>query len=249
MMSVDILMSGRTSRNARIFCLEPEQELKVEEEETQPREQARRPKEADVADLITVNGGSAETSDEGSRARPDSDPVEKESPSPGIPFDHPSQTLDSKQTEQAPAVQRSAAGSRLVWANADNGKNVSWKLAVKYCEELSKGRRDHWRLPTIEELQEQFKGARASLSQPKRSWLWSENKDSRKDAGNDSTQLKSGSKRKSRAGASSIQVTGPWLWSASKESEEKTWSYSRQLQRKVLQRLSFSQGMRALCVR
>ena len=41
----------------------------------------------------------------------------------------------------------------LMWAAKDNGKDVSWKSAVKYCRNLRLSGYFDWRLATIDELQ------------------------------------------------------------------------------------------------
>ena len=41
----------------------------------------------------------------------------------------------------------------LMWAGEDNGKDVSWKNAVKYCRDLGLTGHSDWRLPAIDELQ------------------------------------------------------------------------------------------------
>ncbi len=43
--------------------------------------------------------------------------------------------------------------SGLMWAGKDNGQNVTWKNAVKYCRDLRLGGYSDWRLATIDELQ------------------------------------------------------------------------------------------------
>jgi Protein of unknown function (DUF1566) len=40
----------------------------------------------------------------------------------------------------------------LVWAGRDNGKDVSWKGAVKYCRDLRLAGYSDWRLATRAEL-------------------------------------------------------------------------------------------------
>jgi Protein of unknown function (DUF1566) len=40
----------------------------------------------------------------------------------------------------------------LVWAGRDNGKDVSWKGAVKYCRDLRLAGYSDWRLATLAEL-------------------------------------------------------------------------------------------------
>ena len=41
----------------------------------------------------------------------------------------------------------------LTWAGKDNGKDVSWKSAVKYCRELRLAGYSDWRLATLAELE------------------------------------------------------------------------------------------------
>lgn len=41
----------------------------------------------------------------------------------------------------------------LIWAAKDNGKDISWKEAKRYCENYRGGGYADWRMPTIEELQ------------------------------------------------------------------------------------------------
>ena len=40
-----------------------------------------------------------------------------------------------------------------MWAGKDNGKDMSWKKAMKYCRDLRLAGFSDWRLPTIDELQ------------------------------------------------------------------------------------------------
>jgi hypothetical protein len=41
----------------------------------------------------------------------------------------------------------------LMWAGKDNGKDVNWHKAVKYCRELRLAGDSDWRLPTLAELE------------------------------------------------------------------------------------------------
>jgi hypothetical protein len=41
----------------------------------------------------------------------------------------------------------------LMWAAKDNGKDVSWKKAMKYCRDLRLDAYSDWRLPTLSELE------------------------------------------------------------------------------------------------
>jgi hypothetical protein len=46
--------------------------------------------------------------------------------------------------------------SGLMWAGKDNGKDVSWKGAMKYCRDLRLAGHSDWRLPNMAELQGVF---------------------------------------------------------------------------------------------
>jgi len=41
----------------------------------------------------------------------------------------------------------------LMWASNDNGKDITWGNALKYCRSLSVAGYSDWRLPSIDELQ------------------------------------------------------------------------------------------------
>jgi len=41
----------------------------------------------------------------------------------------------------------------LMWAGKDNGKDVNWRQAAKYCRNLRLAGYSDWRLPTIDELE------------------------------------------------------------------------------------------------
>jgi hypothetical protein len=41
----------------------------------------------------------------------------------------------------------------LMWAARDNGKDVSWNKAIKYCRDLRLAGYSNWRLATVKELQ------------------------------------------------------------------------------------------------
>jgi hypothetical protein len=42
--------------------------------------------------------------------------------------------------------------TKLMWTRKDNGKDVNWRTAVKYCRELRLAGYSDWRLATIDEL-------------------------------------------------------------------------------------------------
>jgi hypothetical protein len=41
----------------------------------------------------------------------------------------------------------------LMWAGKDNGKDVSWKAAMKYCRDLRLADYSDWRLASVEEME------------------------------------------------------------------------------------------------
>ena len=47
----------------------------------------------------------------------------------------------------------SDAATGLVWSQADSGVGMNWPAALDYCEALSLGGSDAWRLPSVKELQ------------------------------------------------------------------------------------------------
>ena len=48
----------------------------------------------------------------------------------------------------------------LMWAAKDNGRNVNWTNAKKYCDDYRAGGYTDWRLPTQEELVALYDGAK-----------------------------------------------------------------------------------------
>lgn len=42
--------------------------------------------------------------------------------------------------------------SGLMWAAKDNGEDVNWQGAVRYCERYRGGGYEDWRMPTVDEL-------------------------------------------------------------------------------------------------
>jgi hypothetical protein len=47
----------------------------------------------------------------------------------------------------------------LMWTGRDNGSNISWSHAAKYCRDLSFAGYSGWRLPSIEELEQIYDGS------------------------------------------------------------------------------------------
>jgi hypothetical protein len=48
----------------------------------------------------------------------------------------------------------------LVWASTDNGKDINWEDAKRYCDNYRGGGYTDWRMPTPEELEEIFDGGK-----------------------------------------------------------------------------------------
>jgi hypothetical protein len=47
-------------------------------------------------------------------------------------------------------------GTGLLWTDRDNGDDVAWERAGRYCAAMEAGGHDDWRLPTIDELEVLF---------------------------------------------------------------------------------------------
>jgi hypothetical protein len=58
-----------------------------------------------------------------------------------------------------------------MWAGKDNGKDVSWKNAVKYCRDLRLAEYSDWRLASLDELKGIYdKSANSPGMNPKSRW-------------------------------------------------------------------------------
>src|ERR1700758_4856910 len=62
-------------------------------------------------------------------------------------------------SDQSPAKDTQVRGywvdpsTGLMWAGKDNGRDVSWKKAMKYCRDLRLAGYSDWRLATLSELE------------------------------------------------------------------------------------------------
>jgi hypothetical protein len=63
-----------------------------------------------------------------------------------------------------------ATGS--MWAVKDNGENVNWHRAMKYCSDLRLGGYSDWRLPTIDELQVIYDASGFAAPPPLKGMEW-----------------------------------------------------------------------------
>jgi hypothetical protein len=59
----------------------------------------------------------------------------------------------------------------LAWTAKDNGSDISWSKAVKYCQSLNLAGYSDWRLPSIDELQNIYDGSGFSAPHSKGSVL------------------------------------------------------------------------------
>jgi len=60
----------------------------------------------------------------------------------------------------------------LMWAGKDNGEDVNWKNAVKYCRNLRLAGYSDWKLPKIEELEGIYDGSGYALPPPSKGGVW-----------------------------------------------------------------------------
>jgi len=60
----------------------------------------------------------------------------------------------------------------LIWAAKDNGGNISWKKAIKYCRDLRIGGYSDWTLPSIDELQGIYDGSGFAAAPPRNGAEW-----------------------------------------------------------------------------
>jgi hypothetical protein len=121
----------------------------------------------------------------------------------------------------------------IMWAARDNGKDVNWHQAMKYCSALRLSGYSDWRLPTISELQAIYDGSGFATPAPKGvTWAL---------AG------------KANGG---LLLTGAREWSSSRISDDRghltgyAWQFDfPHGQRWGYDPLGYSGSLRALCVR
>ena len=56
----------------------------------------------------------------------------------------------------------------LMWAAKDNGKDVTWRQAIRYCRDLRLAGYSNWRLATIDELQGIYDGSGFDVPVPRK---------------------------------------------------------------------------------
>lgn len=78
--------------------------------------------------------------------------VEQQSGEPSVRLDgRPRDAQGRAEVSPAAAIETARIGE-LEWAADDRGKNVDWAAAQAYCDRLTTGPRDDWRLPSMTEL-------------------------------------------------------------------------------------------------
>ena len=121
----------------------------------------------------------------------------------------------------------------LVWTSRDNGSDISWSKAVKYCQRLNLAGYSDWRLPSIDELQNIYDGSGFSAPHSKGSVL--------------------GLAGKARGG---LLLTGAREWSSSRLLDDRghktgiAWQYDfPHGERWRYDPIGYTGSLRALCVR
>jgi Protein of unknown function (DUF1566) len=153
------------------------------------------------------------------------------------------QSTDSKSsTDKAQQVQAKETlvhgywldpSTGLIWAGRDNGKDVSWKNAVKYCRNLRLTGYSDWRLPTIDELQGIYEGSGFAVPPPRKGIEWA---------------------LAGRANGG-LLLTGAREWSSSRVLDDRgrntgyAWEYDFPHGRRWKDPLGYTGSLRALCVR
>jgi hypothetical protein len=82
------------------------------------------------------------------------------------------------QEEQRLAQETQARGywvdpaTKLMWTAKDNGGDVTWRQATKYCRDLRLAGYPNWRLATIDELQGIYDGSGFAAPPPRKGIVW-----------------------------------------------------------------------------
>ena len=60
----------------------------------------------------------------------------------------------------------------LMWTAKDNGKDLNWKQAMRYCRDLRLAGYSDWSLPTIDQLQGIYDGSGFATPPPQKGAIW-----------------------------------------------------------------------------
>lgn len=121
----------------------------------------------------------------------------------------------------------------LMWAAKDNGQNITWKKAMRYCRNLQLAGYSDWKLPTIDQLQGIYDGSGFNAPVPRKGMEWAL-------AG------------KPKGG---LLLTGAREWSSRRVLDDRgrrtgyAWEYDFPHGRRWKDPLGYSGQLRALCVR
>jgi hypothetical protein len=119
-----------------------------------------------------------------------------------------------------------------MWAAADNGKDVSWKGAIKYCRDLRVAGYVDWRLPAIDELQGIYDDSAYASLPPK-----------------ENTEYIAGKVK------GNLSLTGTYQWSANRVEDDRGhptgygWQFDFWHGSRHKEQLGYSGHTTALCVR
>ncbi len=120
----------------------------------------------------------------------------------------------------------------LIWAANDNGKDVTWGSALKYCRNLSLAGYYDWRLPSIDELQGIYDHSGFPAPHPK-----------------DVVPVLAGK------GKGGLLLTGAREWSSNRVLDDRghrtgyAWEYDFPHGKRWKDPLGYTGSLRALCVR
>jgi uncharacterized protein DUF1566 len=134
---------------------------------------------------------------------------------------------DSARFQAADGTVRDTTSS-LVWAQKDNGADINFADAKAFCDNLTVGGKDDWRLPTVEELQGLYDEKVASPP----TYLWH------------------GKPYPLRMDPA-FQLSAPGIWSSSMRYENRgvAWSFFFSSGRQLATAPTATNYQRALCVR
>lgn len=120
----------------------------------------------------------------------------------------------------------------LMWAGKDNGKDITWKNAMKYCRDMRLAGYSDWRLPTVDELQGIYDGSGFDAPHPK------------------GVTLALAGKAKG-----GLRLTGNREWSSDRVLDDRghrtgfAWQFDFPHGRRDYEQLGYYASKRALCVR
>jgi hypothetical protein len=123
--------------------------------------------------------------------------------------------------------------TKLMWAGQDNGADINWGKAMKYCHNLRLEGYTNWRLPTFDELDDLISNT------------WSP-----------SPEARSSQSRPHAKPVREVTITGVHIWSSSRVPDDRgkpsgyAWLYNQAgVQHRDYDPTGYDHGKRALCVR